>query len=266
MASNEKPNDYLSAQKALRILMVFIPHNQEMGTTEISRRLNLNKSTISRLLRVLVYYGFLQHDQRTRKFRLGGTAAKMGLAIQHSLDAQIAGISQPYIDELRNTIGESVALETWHGNTTVLAYRAEALRHRKAFLLQQGDRIDAHVSGGVKVILAYASPEVVEDALKGPFHQFTSNTITDPEAIKAQLPKIRNDGYFISKGLRHLDSDIITVPVFNYTDTPVAAISLFTTPDRLPGLIEKDVIGQLKETARQVSSKLLYSGEHESAL
>ncbi len=266
MKSDEKPNDYLSVQKALQILMVFIPHNQEMGTTEISRRLSLNKSTISRLLRVLVHYGFLQHDQRTKKFRLGATAAKMGMSIQHSLEGQIAGIAQPYIDELRNSIGESVALETWHRNSTVLAYRAEASRPRRAFLLQQGDRIDAHVSGGVKVILAYSSPEVVEDTLKGPFQQYTSNTITDPDKIKAQLPKIRNDGYFISKGLRHLDSDIITVPVFNYTDMPVAAISLFTTPDRLSGLIDADVVGRLKRAAEQVSSKLLYSDEHEFIL
>lgn len=262
IASKDKPADYLSVQKALQILMVFIPHNQEMGTTEISRRLGLNKSTTSRLLRVLLHYGFLQHDQRTRKFRLGVTAAKMGVSIQQSLEEQLIGIAQPYIDELRNEVGESVALETWHRNTTVLSYRAEALRPRRASLLQQGDRIDAHVSGGVKVILAYSSFDIIDDTLKGPFPKYTPNTITDPEVIKTLLPRIRTDGYFISKGLRHLDSDIVTVPVFNYTDRPVAAISLFTTPDRLSGLIKSGIIEKLKETAAQISSRLLHSGEH----
>jgi len=262
MLITEKPDDYLSVQKALKILTVFIPHNQEMGTIEISKRLGFNKSTASRLLRVLVYYGFLQHDQRTKKFRLGVTAAKMGLSIQQSLEEQLIGIAQPYIDELRNTIGESVALETWHQNTAVLAYRAEAARSRRAFLLQHGDKIDAHVSGGVKVILAYSPSEVIEDTLKGPFTQYTPNTVINPDEIKAQLPQIRTDGYFISRGLRHLDSDIVTVPVFNYADTPVAAVSLFTTPERLPDLLEEDIVGQLKETAAQISSRLLHCDDH----
>jgi DNA-binding IclR family transcriptional regulator len=261
MKNQKKPDDYLSVQKALQILLAFIPHNQEMGTIEVSERLGLHKSTVSRLLNVLTHYDFLQHDGKTKKFRLGIVAAKMGMSIKQSLSEQLIGIAQPYIDELRNSVGESVALEIWNQHTTILAYRAEALRSRRLFLLRQGDKIDVHVSAGVRVILAYSSLRVVEDALRGPFPRYTPNTTTDPKVIREQLPKIREDGYFISRGERHLESNVIAVPIFNYANNPVAAVSLFTTSERLPELIETGIVGQLKESAAKISSKLLYSEE-----
>ena len=77
MNDKEKPDDYLSVQKALQILLAFVPHNQEMGTMEVSTLLGIHKSTVSRLLNVLCHYNFLQQDAKTRKFMLGLSAAKI---------------------------------------------------------------------------------------------------------------------------------------------------------------------------------------------
>jgi DNA-binding IclR family transcriptional regulator len=68
---NKKPDDYISVQKALEILLAFTPNNQEMGTMELSNKLGFHKSTVSRLLRVLTFYGFLQQDSKTKKIYAG---------------------------------------------------------------------------------------------------------------------------------------------------------------------------------------------------
>ena len=190
MLTPRKPNDYHSVQKALQILLAFVPHNNEMGTSEISARLGLHKSTVSRLLNVLSSYGFLQHDSKTRKFRLGISAAKISTAIKQSLGEQLIGIAQPHLDELRNDIGETVALEVWVGNITIMAYRAEVLRLRRVFLLRPGDRVDIHVSAGARVILAFLAPHVVDSVLQGPFERYTENTIVDPNVLKEQIKPI----------------------------------------------------------------------------
>ena len=153
-----KPNNYHSVQKALQILLAFVPHNNDMGTSEISTRLGLHKSTVSRLLNVLTSYGFLQHDAKTRKFRLGISAAKISTAIKQSLSEQLVCIAQPHLDDLRNEIRETVALEVWVRNGTIMAYRAETLRLRRIYLLRPGDRVDVHVSAGARVILAFLAP------------------------------------------------------------------------------------------------------------
>jgi DNA-binding IclR family transcriptional regulator len=255
------PKDYLSVQKALQILIAFVPHNREMGTMELSELLGIHKSTVSRLLNVLVSYDFLQHDKKTRKFRLGKAAANIGMAIKQSLSEQIIGIAQPYIDDLRNNLGETIALEIWNGDSTIMAYRAEALRLRRVSLLRPGDKVDVHVSAGARAIMAFSSQNMVEAHFKGPFKKYTENTITDPDALKAQLSGIRKNGYVIAISERHLESSIIAVPVFNYEKTPVAAISLFTITERLQSLIDSGVVSSLRETAVQISSKLLYSEE-----
>lgn len=261
MLTPRKPNDYHSVQKALQILLSFVPHNSDMGTSEISARLGIHKSTVSRLLNVLTSYGFLQHDLKTRKFRLGISAAKISTAIKQSLSERLIGIAQPDIDELRNEVGETVALEVWAGNGTIMAYRAEVLRLRRAYLLRPGDRVPVHVSAGARAILGFLAPHVVESVLQEPFERHTENTIVDPNILKERIRKARDEGFAISRGERHPDSNIIAVPIFDYENRPVAAISLFTTTERLPKLLAADIVSKLNQTAARISCKLLYSEE-----
>ena len=262
MDVKKKPDDYLSVQKALQILLIFVPHNQEMGTMEISKRLGIHKSTVSRLLNVLSHYDFLQQDPSTKKFMLGMSAAKLGVAIQRSLDDHLIAITQPFIDELRNAVGETIALEIWTGKETVLAYRAESLRMNRAFLLRVGDRVDVHISAGARAILAFSPPRVVESVLENAkFRKYTANTIVDVEQLKAQFPAIRSRGYAHSISERHNDSEIISVPIFNYEKKPVAAVSLFATSERMVPLIESDALDQLKKTAVDISARLLFCEE-----
>jgi DNA-binding IclR family transcriptional regulator len=261
MQISEKPTNYHSVQKALQILLAFVPHNNDMGTSEISTRLGLHKSTTSRLLNVLTSYDFLQHDAKTKKFRLGISAAKISTTIKQSLSEQLVSIAQPHLDNLRNQIGETVALEVWVRNGTIMAYRAEALRLRRIYLLTPGDRVDVHVSAGARVVLAFLAPHAVDNILQGPFERYTENTIVDPDALKKQIRKARDEGFAISKGERNPDSNIVAVPIFDYEKRPVAAISLFTNSEELPKLLEADIVSKLKQTAAVISAKLLYSEE-----
>ena len=66
-----KTSTHHSLAKALEILMAFTPHNQDMGTVELSERLGYHKSTVSRLLHVLMDYGFVRQNQESKKFVLG---------------------------------------------------------------------------------------------------------------------------------------------------------------------------------------------------
>jgi len=135
------------------------------------------------------------------------------------------------------------------------------LRLRRVFLLRPGDRVDIHVSAGARVILAFLAPHVVDRVLQGPFERYTENTIVDPNILKEQIRKAGDEGFAISRGERHPDSNIIAVPIFDYEKRPVAAISLFTTTERLPKLLETDIILKLNQAAARISTKLLYFEE-----
>lgn len=262
MNIQKKPDDYGSVQKALQILLAFEPQNREMGTVEISSLLGIHKSTVSRLLNVLTYYGFLQHDAKTKKFMLGKSAAKIGAAIKRSLDQGLIHIAQPYIDELHNNIGETIALEIWAGKSTILAYYAESSRRHRAFRLQLGNRVEVHISAGARVIMAFLPASIVESVVEGvEFRRYTAETIVDGEQLKAQLPEIRKKGWFRSIDERYYGAEVISVPIFNYERKPVAAVGLFTSSERMAPLLESDALDKLKQTAADISAKLLFSEE-----
>jgi IclR family pca regulon transcriptional regulator len=97
-----------AVEKALDILMAFTPHNQELGTIELSKRMGFHKSTVSRLLHVLCRKGFLHQNPDTKKFQLGPSAMTLGVAIKKSLETNLVHIAKPYIDRLREEFHETI--------------------------------------------------------------------------------------------------------------------------------------------------------------
>jgi IclR family KDG regulon transcriptional repressor len=97
--------------KALNILMSFVPENQEMGTLEISKRLGLNKATASRILLTLTRKKFLQQDPKTRTFKLGRSALLIGRVVIDYLNNRFVQIMKPHMNRLRSSVNTSVVLE-----------------------------------------------------------------------------------------------------------------------------------------------------------
>ena len=64
-----------SVQNGLRILQLFTSESPKWGLTEIANKLQLNKSTVSRLLTDLVAEDFLQKEQK--KYSLGYSLLSM---------------------------------------------------------------------------------------------------------------------------------------------------------------------------------------------
>jgi IclR family transcriptional regulator, KDG regulon repressor len=147
----QKPNTHQSVERALEILKAFTPNNQAMGTVEVSEKVGLHRSTVTRLLQTLTHHGFLQQNSKSKKYSLGRAASEIGRAVTQFLDSNLISIAQPYIDALRDSIGEGVALEVFSGNSTVLAYSA-----RGPCLVQVsfriGERLPVHVAAGAKAI------------------------------------------------------------------------------------------------------------------
>ena len=125
MPLKAKPQNLSSTEKALKILLAFSPHNNEMGTLEISKKLGIHKSTVSRLLHLLAANDFLYQNPVSKKYMLGRAIAEMGNIVIKSLNTAIVGIAQPHLNELSNLVGESVALEVLSGTTVLLSGHVE---------------------------------------------------------------------------------------------------------------------------------------------
>ncbi|MGD9366224.1 MAG: IclR family transcriptional regulator [Desulfobacteraceae bacterium] len=244
-----------STEKALKIMMAFTPHNHPMGTLELSKKLGIHKSTVSRLLNLLADNGFLQKNSETKKYMLGRAAAEIGNAVLRSLNNEIVTIAQPHLNELCEAVGESVALEVVSGTNVVLAYHCEGRRHIR-FSFQLGEQVPLHVAAGAKTILAHSPPEFVELCLQGKLNRFTDNTIVSKTRFRKLLSEVRETGLAYDNGERYEDTRAIATPILNHDGNAVAAVVIAGPAFRLTPEFLKDVVVPLKQTAADISQRM----------
>lgn len=257
MPAKTKPQNLSSTEKALKILLAFSPHNNEMGTLEISKKLGIHKSTVSRLLHLLTANDFLYQNPVSKKYMLGRAIAEMGNIVIKSLNTAIVGIAQPHLNELSNLVGESVALEVLSGTTVVLSGHVEGKSHIR-FSFQPGEQVPINVAAGAKAILAYSEEDFVDLCIKKRFHRFTANTIVSKKRYKQVLEEVRKTGIAHDNGERFEDSHAIGTPIFNHEGVPVAAVVIAGPAFRMNDKFLGEIVTPLKKTASEISRRLFY--------
>jgi len=244
-----------STEKALSILMAFTPHNHPMGTLELSKKLGIHKSTVSRMLHLLANNGFVQQNADTKKYNLGQAAAQIGNAAIRSLKHEMITIAQPYLNKLCDTVGESVALEVVTGTHVVLAHHSEGQGHIR-FSFQLGEQVPIHVAAGAKAILAHCPTDFVDQCVTGKFERFTPNTIMSKTQYRELLDQVRESGVAYDKGERYEDTNAIAAPVLNPEGVAVAAVVIAGPAFRLTEQFMKDANQPLKQTAAEIARRL----------
>jgi DNA-binding IclR family transcriptional regulator len=260
-AVEEKDLEYSSVQKALSIVLSFIPDNKAVGNQELSNALGLNKSTVSRLTRVLAHYGLLQQDEKTQKYELGRMSALLGMAVEASQSERLAQIGQPFVDSLRDTVGESVCLEIMGatGDTWVVCSAVGPPPLSVTF----PESISMHVSAGAKAILAFSDHEFVEGMIKGSLSKSADGSIADPEVFRSRIEEARKQGVAYDHGEANPGVHTVSVAVFNHLKKPVAALSICVPAHRAAKTTDSKNLKLLKKTATMVSGRLFYEAPKE---
>ncbi|MBI5116365.1 IclR family transcriptional regulator [Candidatus Poribacteria bacterium] len=244
-----------AVQKALDILLAFVPENQEMGPTELSKKLQFHKATTSRIMLDLAGKGFLQQSLHTKKFSLGRSALEIGKAINLSLSSNLVPLAKPHIDDLRATIRDTIVLEVFTGTATFVAYIAEGPQYI-CLAGRLGDRLPVHGAAGAKSVLAFLAPELVSRILGDNLPPLTPNTITNPRLLRNELEQIRRQGFSCSNGEVDIGINAIAAPVFNHSNEPVAAVVVAGPSNRIPIGADSPLVPPLKETAARITDEL----------
>jgi len=242
-------------EKALDILLAFTPYNQEMGTGELSEMLGLHKATTSRIVSTLSRRGFLQRNRHTKKYHLGPAAMSIAKALFNSLNTDMVLIARPFLEELRDRLGETVVFEVWSGDGTYIAHVAEGPQ-KVRIAGTVGDRLPAHAAAGAKAILAYSPRTVVEECLKKRLQRFTPRTITDHEELERELIRVRKRGFAVDFEEIDLGINAVAAPVFDHREKAVAAVVVAGPSPRVSGKSNSTAVRLVRETAAKVSARL----------
>jgi len=244
-----------SLDRALEILELLASNGQEMGATELARRLEVHKSTTSRLLATLEQHGLVERNAGSEKYRLGYALVRLAGAVVAELD--VARVARPLLQELAERTHETVNLAILQGDQVVNIDQIAA-SHLVVNVNWVGKQTPPHSTSNGKALLAFLPEAERRRVLSGSLKRFTPRTIVDRATLEKQLRRVVEDGYAFTLEELEIGLNAVAAPVRGHDGRVVAAVSVAgpsyrVTPQRLSELGE-----MTRETGDAISRRLGY--------
>ncbi len=258
MAKKDKAEYIIQAvSHALDLLEQFHGDVDELGVTELSKRLKLHKNNVFRLLATLESRGYIEQNRATENYRLGLKSLELGQTFikQMGLLRQAKPILEKLVTECNETSYVAIFKE---GYIVYLDVVETDLTVR--VVSRVGSRLPAYCTAAGKIHLAFMSDEEIEAVLPpGELKQYSANTLTDREALKRELRQIAEQGYAIDN--EELDAGVrcVAVPIRDYTRRIVGAVSISGPSMRLnDDRIQKELVPLILQSGEELSTRLGY--------
>jgi IclR family transcriptional regulator, KDG regulon repressor len=215
-----------SVRNAARLLGAFREHEPEIGLSELARRLGLGKSTVHRLLSTLSEEGLIERNPETGRYRLGLRVLELAAAVSTHMDLHQAATQ--HMEALRNLTGETVHIAVLDRDAFEVVYveRRESPNMLRLFG-RVGHRNRAHRTSTGKALLAHLPVAELDELLRR--HDLdprTPYTITDPDVLRGELAKVRDQGYAENINESELGVASVGAPIRNAAGEVIAAISV----------------------------------------
>jgi IclR family KDG regulon transcriptional repressor len=180
---------------ALRVLEVFTDED-EIGVSELSRRLDLHKNNVFRLLATLEENGYIEQSTRSEEYRLGPGCLELGRSFARGNG--LIRCARSVLVELSKNVGETAHIAVLRESEVVHLDCEEANRLIMTSS-RVGLRLPAHCTALGKVLLASENEATracyEKEILAGSgLEARTRSTITDPQKFLEHLSSVAVQG------------------------------------------------------------------------
>ncbi|MDK3257863.1 IclR family transcriptional regulator [Blastococcus capsensis] len=243
-----------SVSVALAVLEA-VSEQQPVGVSDLSRAMQLPKSTVQRMLLTLGELGWIRAGAE-EPTRWSLTAKAQAIGSRHRADEEIRRVALPAMHRLSAATGETVHLSVPEERRIVLLDKIEGA-HPVRTHASVGNGAPLHTTASGKAVLA-AMPEPRAAALlrAAPLEALTPHTDTDPEGVLRELRRVRRQGYAVSVGTRHPDIAAVGAAILDRGGMPVATLSLSLPTSRLPRRLWAGYGAQVTAAAEECSRQL----------
>jgi DNA-binding IclR family transcriptional regulator len=217
------PNKSATALRALKVLEALAQSRHALSASEVAGIIGVERSTAYRMLMTLMEAGYVVRDQHQRAYRLGYKVLTLSRAMLSGNER--TELVAACLREISARTGESAHYSVLERDCTVLVQRATGTQ-LVTIDFQVGDRGPLHSTSIGKVLLAYQDPATVEAVINRGLPRSARNTITDPALLRAELRKVRAQGYAYDDMEFADDMRCVAVPVIEKDGQVTSGISL----------------------------------------
>jgi len=261
-----KPKSEYSIQtvsNALRLFEAFYEED-ELGVSELARRLELHKNNVFRLLATLEQGGYIEQSDENDLYRLGSRCLELGRAFTrgHSL----LRCARPILEELCENSGESVHLGVLQ-DFEVVHLDGEQPSQLVVTASRIGRRLPVHSTALGKVLLG-CSEESVREQFDRKFvsdselPRSSASTIVDGHKLFEHLRTVAVQGYAIDIEECAEGLCCAAAPVHDARGRVIAALSVSGPAYRLS---EEDILREIVPLVSAAADRLSQELGHSSS-
>lgn len=221
--------------------------------TEIMQATALPRGTVHRLLGALLEVGYIEPQEGRKVYLLGARLLHM---LHLGTPAEvIVRLVRPVLDRLVAQFRETAFLARLEGQEVRSVAMATPPSTEQSYV-QPGRVMPIHAAASGKAIFAFQDEAAVTAALSRPLEKFTERAVTDPAAVRAELARVRADGYALCN--EELDPGIYSYacPVHMPETGVIYSIGLVGLTDRLLRFPAEEVVASLDLAAADIAGLL----------
>lgn len=246
-----------SSEKLLALMEVLSLEEQPIRLSDLAAKLDMNASTVSRFLAALQKRGYVSQSEERGTYVLTYKICQLANNITSRMDYR--NICQPYLKKISKIFGCTTNLIARYEYSVIYLDVVPGPQQLMVPLQRIGKVAPLYCTGGGKLFLQQFSEEELRSyASLRPFHRYTDHTICSLGELREELQKIAVNGYAIDDQECELGTRCLAVPVFNYTGSIQAAISINAPISKLTDQYIQQNAPIMKEIALEVSQMLGY--------
>jgi DNA-binding IclR family transcriptional regulator len=219
-------NKSSTALRALRVLEFIAEQGGTVTVAGVAQDIGADRSTAYRMLMTLMDAGYVARDTGGTNYSLAHKVVWLARSLLSQRDS--SALIEAALRELAERTGETVHYSVLQGDAAVLSHKVKG-RQRVNVDTTIGERSPLHATSAGKVLLAFGDPALLDTTIAAGLPKRARNTITEAGKLRAELERVRREGFAFDLFEFADDMRCVAAPVFG-PDGLDGAIS-FSGPD-----------------------------------
>lgn len=255
MLPKKPSNAPQTVERALNVLEYIVEQQRPVMISELSEELQINKSTVYRILQALVAKDYLYQQVEDNKYCIGYKILELNNNIVKNIG--LRQVSVAVMEKLAQKTKETVGLAVMDQRGVIYVDQIGGEEDRVRIHFRIGSHMPFHTTGTGKAMLAFIPEEELENILSTyKLERLTKNTITSVDKFKKELKQIRSQGYSFNNGETQEMVRVVGSPIFDSNNKVVGSIAIAALTNRFT-LDKVPTFGKLvMDAAIEISHKL----------
>lgn len=242
----------LTLEKTLQIINIMKEGpNDGVRIKDISQKLNMGKSTVHRILNTLLAHGYVEQGSDNKKYRLGWKFFEVGSIVPRQRN--LNNVELKVLWDLCEKYEETVNLGIRIYDKVAIVAKADPQKVLFKTGPYLGEQEPVHATALGKALISGLGEEELEKLFaRKSLEKYTNNTVSSLAELKKQLAQVCKQGYAFDREELSVGLTCIAMPVYNYSNEIIAAISISGPSFRM----DQNKIMICREGLKQACSQL----------